>query len=90
MSSIAAEPGSSETGQNKSLNFFSGSGRYWAWVLGIGYKVRATRYATRYWVPGNWYWVPGARHWAPGRPEADLREAGGRLNGGSGGAEPPQ
>ena len=34
---IAAEPDSSETGWKKVLNFFSGSGRYWAWVLGSGY-----------------------------------------------------
>ena len=42
----------------------------------------------RYWVLGTGYQVLVTRYWVPGRPEADLREAGGRLIGGSGG-EPP-
>ncbi len=35
----------------KVLNFFSGSGRYWAWVLGSGYWVLGTRY----WLLGTGY-----------------------------------
>ena len=49
------------------------------WVLGI-----------RYWVLGTGYQVLVTRYWVPGRPEADLREAGGRLIGEVwGGGAPP-
>ena len=62
-------------------------------MLGLGNQVCYYALGTRGLVC-----VPGAGHWAPGRPEADLREAGGRLKGGRrptywgvwGGGAPPQ
>ena len=42
----------------------------------------------RYWVLGTGYQVLATRYWVPGKPEADLREAGGRLIG-VGLGEPP-
>ena len=42
----------------------------------------------RYWVLGTGYQVLATSYWVPGRPEADLREAGGRLIGESRGRSP--
>ena len=76
MEFISTVPGNSEMNSKEKFKLFCSTLSHGG--LGI-----------RYWVLGTGYQVLATRYWVPGRPEADLREAGGRLIGGSGVAEPP-